>query len=116
MFKAPVDSFGGPLDAQVASTSTWASAVNSASRRARCLSVSKFESGCRVRRGAVDRVVFAAAVAGQILLDWRRQRSSASPTRRTTWKGSMTVVAAGSSSAVTDLNPMNPSIVTISAP
>src|SRR5215211_1899095 len=38
----------------------------------------------------------------------RRQRSRASPARRTTWKGSMTAVASGSSSVVAVLNPVKP--------
>ena len=40
--------------------------------------------------------------------------SSASPARRTTWKGSMTALAPGSSSTVALLKPVNPSIATIS--
>ena len=43
-----------------------------------------------------------------------RHSSRASPARCTTWKGSMTAVASGSSSAVALLNPVNPSIATIS--
>ena len=44
----------------------------------------------------------------------RRHSSKALPARCTTWKGSMTVVASGSSSAAALLNPVNPSIATIS--
>src|SRR4051794_31025870 len=44
----------------------------------------------------------------------RRHRSSASPARRTTWKGSMTAVASASSSAVAVLKPVKPSIATTS--
>ena len=43
-----------------------------------------------------------------------RHSSRASPARRTTWKGSMTALAPGSSSAAALLNPVNPSIATIS--
>ena len=43
-----------------------------------------------------------------------RHSSKALPARCTTWKGSMTVVAPGSSSAAALLNPVNPSIATIS--
>ena len=43
-----------------------------------------------------------------------RHSSRASPARRTTWKGFMTALAPGSSSAVALLNPVNPSIATIS--
>ena len=43
-----------------------------------------------------------------------RHSSRASPARCTTWKGSMTAVASGSSSAAALLNPVNPSIATIS--
>ena len=43
-----------------------------------------------------------------------RHSSRASPARRTTWKGSMTALASGSSSAAALLNPVNPSIATIS--
>ena len=46
----------------------------------------------------------------------RRHRSRASPARRTTWKGSITATASGSSSAVAVLNPVNPSIATTSTP
>ena len=40
--------------------------------------------------------------------------SKALPARCTTWKGSMTALASGSSSAAALLNPVNPSIATIS--
>ena len=43
-----------------------------------------------------------------------RHSSKALPARCTTWKGSMTMVAPGSSSAAALLNPVNPSIATIS--
>ena len=43
-----------------------------------------------------------------------RHSSRASPARCTTWKGSMTALASGSSSAAALLNPVNPSIATIS--
>ena len=43
-----------------------------------------------------------------------RHSSKALPARRTTWKGSMTALAPGSSSAAAFLNPVNPSIATIS--
>ena len=46
----------------------------------------------------------------------RRQSSRASPARRTTWKGSITATASGSSSVVAVLNPVNPSIATTSMP
>ena len=46
----------------------------------------------------------------------RRHRSRASPARRTTWKGSITATASGSSSVVAVLNPVNPSIATTSTP
>ena len=46
----------------------------------------------------------------------RRHRSSASPARRTTWKGSITATASGSSSVVAVLKPVNPSIATTSTP
>ena len=44
----------------------------------------------------------------------RRHRSRASPARRTTWKGSITATASGSSSVVAVLNPVKPSIATTS--
>ena len=44
----------------------------------------------------------------------RRHSSKALPARCTTWKGSMTALASGSSSAAALLNPVNPSIATIS--
>ena len=43
-----------------------------------------------------------------------RHSSKALPARCTTWKGSMTALASGSSSVVALLNPVNPSIATIS--
>ena len=43
-----------------------------------------------------------------------RHSSKALPARCTTWKGSMTALASGSSSAAALLNPVNPSIATIS--
>ena len=43
-----------------------------------------------------------------------RHSSKALPARCTTWKGSMTALAPGSSSAAALLNPVNPSIATIS--
>ena len=43
-----------------------------------------------------------------------RHSSRASPARCTTWKGSMTALASGSSSAAALLNTVNPSIATIS--
>ena len=46
----------------------------------------------------------------------RRHRSRASPAKRTTWKGSITATASGSSSAVAVLKPVNPSIATTSTP
>lgn len=44
----------------------------------------------------------------------RRHSSRASPARCTAWKGYMTALAPGSSSAVALLKPVNPSIATIS--
>src|SRR5260221_12919923 len=46
----------------------------------------------------------------------RRHRSRASPAKRTTWNGSITVTASGSSSVVAVLKPVNPSIATTSIP
>ena len=46
----------------------------------------------------------------------RRHSSRASPASRTTWKGSMTATASGNSSVVAVLNPVNPSIATMSIP
>ena len=43
-----------------------------------------------------------------------RHSSKALPARCTTWKGSMTALAPGSSSVAALLNPVNPSIATIS--
>ena len=43
-----------------------------------------------------------------------RHSSKALPARCTTWKGSMTALAPGSSSAAALLNPVNPSIATTS--
>ena len=43
-----------------------------------------------------------------------RHSSKALPARCTTWKGSMTALASGSSSAAALLKPVNPSIATIS--
>lgn len=43
-----------------------------------------------------------------------RHSSKALPARCTTWKGSMTTVASGSFSAAALVNPVNPSIATIS--
>ena len=58
-----------------------------------------------------------ASVGPLLVPGWstrRRHRSSASPARRTTGKGSMTATASGSSSAVAILKQVNPSIATTS--
>lgn len=59
--------------------------------------------------GPVERVAGVAAVAEGVLLH-------ALPGRRTTWNGSITGTASGSSSAAAVLNPVNPSIATTSTP
>lgn len=46
----------------------------------------------------------------------RRHSSSAPPSRRVTWKGSITVTKSGSSSTAAVLKPVNPSIATTSIP
>ena len=73
-------------------------------------------AGVQGPAGPVERVVGAAAVAVEVCWTRRRHRSRASPARRTTWKGSITATASGSSSVVAVLNPVNPSIATTSTP
>jgi hypothetical protein len=56
----------------------------------------------------VEGVVFAAAVSEGVLLHPSAVWSSASPANRTTWEGSITATAFGSSSVAAVLNPVKP--------
>jgi hypothetical protein len=56
----------------------------------------------------VEGVVFAAAVSAGVLLHPSAVWSSASPANRTTWEGSITATAFGSSSVAAVLNPVKP--------
>src|ERR1022692_888159 len=102
--------------ARVASAWTCSSAASSASRRSFCLSVSRPAPVCRVRRARQRGSSLQPRWPWMICWIRRRHRSRASPARRTTRNGSITVTAPGSSSVVAVLKPVSPSIATTSIP
>ena len=99
---------------QVTSRVTWQSLANRSASWCCWRGVSRHERVCSIRRalyrGSVARPRRWCSSCPVRL----RHSSRASPARRTTWKGSMTALAPGSSSAAALLNPVNPSIATIS--
>ncbi len=87
-----------------------------AGSRMRCCwrGVSRQDLVCKHPAGLVEGIRGPPAPVVEFLLMRLRHSSRASPARCTTWKGFMTALAPGGSLAAVLLNPVNPSIATIS--